>query len=286
MFRQFLENGFLLMLFAAFIYSFADVLMKFLSPSMPVTEISFCRFILGGFILWPIISSRGISLRGNHTWMLIWRGLIGTLSFFCLLKSIAMVPLANATVLFFTFPIFIVLFSFLLLKETVGKGELLLIGVGLVGIYIFINPTPHHFNMGYVFGLLSGCTGALAMVSIRKLRETNGPLIIYFYFCLVGGILSFPFFIKGFKMPNLLQFFSLIILALVSLIAQLLMNQAFKYCKASEGSVILMSEVVFAGIAGVIIFKDPMTPNFWIGALLIVVSGIGLNLVQRRSRSF
>jgi drug/metabolite transporter (DMT)-like permease len=68
------------------------------------------------------------------------------------------------------------------------------------------------------------------------------------------------------------------------LIGQVLMNQGFKFCKASEGSVILMSEVVFTGIAGVVIFKDPVTPNFWVGASLIMGSGVGLNLMHQRLR--
>jgi drug/metabolite transporter (DMT)-like permease len=70
------------------------------------------------------------------------------------------------------------------------------------------------------------------------------------------------------------------------LIGQILMNQAFKFCKASEGSLILMSEIVFAGIAGVLIFYDPITPNFLVGGFLIVGSGVGLNLMRQKSRYF
>ena len=286
MIRLFFKSGFGLMILAAFLYSLTDIIIKSLSSLFPASEIGFIRFIFGGLILLPIISSRGTSLRGNHTWMLLLRGAAGTLSFFCLLKSIAMIPLANAMVLLYTFPLFVVLLSFLLLRETVGKAEFALIVVGLIGIYILINPSSHVFNIGYIFGLLAGCIGALAMVLIRKLRETNGPLIIYFYFCLVGGIFSFPFFVKEFRTPNLQQFLLMVSLALMVLVGQVLMNQGFKFCKASEGSVILMSEVVFTGIAGVIIFKDPVTPNFWVGASLIMGSGIGLNLMHRRSRHF
>jgi drug/metabolite transporter (DMT)-like permease len=71
----------------------------------------------------------------------------------------------------------------------------------------------------------------------------------------------------------------------IFLIAQLFMNQGFKYCKASEGAVILMSEVVFTGVAGVLIFGDSPTAAFWIGAALIMGSGVGLNLVSRTSNS-
>jgi drug/metabolite transporter (DMT)-like permease len=68
------------------------------------------------------------------------------------------------------------------------------------------------------------------------------------------------------------------------LVGQILMNQAFKFCKASEGSLIMMSEIVFAAIAGFLMFKDPLTFHFLIGAFLIIGSGVGLNLMSRKSR--
>jgi drug/metabolite transporter (DMT)-like permease len=282
--RRFLSGGFILILLSAFVFAIGDILIKSISPSFHATEIAFFRFLIGGVILWPIISSTGTSIRGNHTWMLLLRGFLGTSAFLCLLRSIAMIPLTNAMVLFYTFPLFAASFSFLLFGENVGKIEILLIMVGLIGIYILINPSSHIFNIGYIFGLLAGCISGLVIVLIRKLRETNGAFIIYFYFCLVGGILSFPFFVKEFKMPNLQQVIILVSLALILLIGQLLMNQGLKFCKASEGSVIMMSEVVFAGVAGVVMFKDPITHNFLAGASLIVGSGVGLNLMHQRLR--
>jgi len=281
--KRFLINGLWLMLFAAFVYSLADILLKYLSSSFSATEIAFVRFLIGGFILWPILTSRGIPLRGNQTSILVLRGLCGTFSFFCLLKSIAMIPLANAIVLLYTFPLFAALFSVLLFRTVIEKAELILIGVGLVGIYILMNPNFHTFNMGYIFGLLSGCLGGMAMVLIYKARQTNGPLIIYFHFCLIGGLLSFPFILSSFKVPNVQHGFLLVTLALMLLIGQVMMNEGFKFCKASEGSLILMSEAVLIGIAGSLIFKDPVTPNFLVGAFLIVGSGAGLNLMTRRS---
>ena len=74
----------------------------------------------------------------------------------------------------------------------------------------------------------------------------------------------------------------LVFLAVIFLIAQILMNQGFKFLKAPEGGVILMSEVVFTGIAGVIIFNDSLSLNFLAGAFLIIGSGVGLNLISHK----
>jgi len=168
-----------------------------------------------------------------------------------------------AMVLFYTFPIFVAFISSLWFGEKIGKKELALIVIGLIGIYILINPGSHAFNQGYVFGLLASFIGAMAMVMIRKARETNGAMIIYFYFCVVGGAMSFPFFLYHFKRPDLDQGVLLLFLGLSLLIAQVMMNHAFKYCKAAEGSLLLMSEVVFTGIAGILLFKEQVTLHFW-----------------------
>jgi drug/metabolite transporter (DMT)-like permease len=280
--RQFLASGFGLMVFSAFIYSIGDVILKILSRSLPATEIAFIRFLLGGIILWPILASMKISPKGNDIRILVLRGIFGTVSFFCLLKSMAMIPLSLAMVLFYTYPIFAAFFSFLLIGEKIGKKDLVLIGTGLVGIYVLINPTSHSFGMGHLFGLFASGLGALAMVMIRKARETNGALIIYFYFCLVGGSISFPFFVQSFRMPDLQQGALLALLGLALLVAQVMMNQGFKYCRAAEGSLFLMFELVFAGTAGVVIFKDPISLHFGLGALLIVGSGLGLNWMNRK----
>jgi drug/metabolite transporter (DMT)-like permease len=282
--KQLLFTGLGLMLLAALSFSFTDLLIKYLSSSFSPIQIAFVRFFLGGFLLWPILSLQGISLRGTQTRILILRGLFGTFSFFCLLKSIAMIPLSNAIVLHYTFPLFATIFSYLLFKISLERGEMILVLIGLAGIYILTDPDFRSFNQGYLFGLLSGCLGGIAMVLAHKARQMNSPFIIYFYFCLVGGMIAFPFTLQSFKVPTIQHGILLALIALMLLVGQVLMNHGLKFCKASEGSLILMSEVVFTGIAGFLIFKDPMTWNFWVGAFLIIGSAVGLNLLSRASR--
>ena len=282
--KRLLISGLGLMLLSALIFSFTDIFIKYLSSSFSAIQIAFVRFFLGGFILWPLLSSKGMSLRGNQTRILILRGFFGTLSFFFLLKSIAMIPLSNAIVLHYTFPLFAALFSFLFFKIALEKGEIILILIGLIGIYILTNPDFHSFNSGYLFGFLSGCFGGLAMVLAHKARQTNSAFVIYFYFCLIGGMITSPFVLQNLKVPGIQNAILLVLVAVLLLIGQVVMNHGLKFCKASEGSLILMSEVVLTGIAGFMIFKDPVTWNFLVGAILIVGSGVGLNLMSRSSR--
>lgn len=284
MIRALLSNGFALMTVAGLFFAASDVVIKLISPGVAITEIAFFRFSVGVAVLLPIMAPRGISLRGDRTWVLLIRGVSGTLTFLFLLKSIALIPLANAMVLFYTFPVFAALFSFLLFHEPVRMREILLMAAGMTGIYVLIDPGAHSLNRGDVFALLAGCLAGFTIVLIRKLRETNGAMIIYFYYCLVGAILCFPFFLRDFRAPDSGQFLFLITLGLLFLVAQLLMNHGFKYCKPSEGSMILMAELVFVGIAGVVLFRETLSLGFLLGAFLVLGSGVGLNLMHRNVR--
>ena len=284
MIKRLLGSGFGLMVASAFFFTLANVAIKFLSPSTGIMEMAFFRFAVGAVILLALMVPGRIPLRGSQTLVLLVRGATGFLAFLCFLKSVAMIPLANATVLLYTFPVFATFFSVLLLREPVSKWEIVLIGAGLLGIYLLIDPSFQRCNVGELFGVLSACFAGIAVVLVRTLVETHGTLIIYFYFCLVGTVVSLPSFLGGIRMLSFQQLSLLVLLGLTFLIGQLLMNRGFRLCKASEGSVILMSELIFTAIAGVVVFREVLSRGFLVGALLVLGSGVGLNWINRRSR--
>jgi len=281
--HRFSTPGLTLMTLAALAFASTSVAVKLLATLLPATQIIFVHFAMGVVVLGPILYLRGSCLRGNPVWLLILRGICGTLSFFFFLRSLTLIPLSNVIVLFCTYPLFVVLFSSFLLRTQIGKKDLLLILTGVIGAIILINPSFDSFNVGHVYALFSGAVEAMGIVIVTKARQTNNPFIIHFYFCITGGMLCLPF-TQGFKMPDLDGGFLLAFSSLMGLAAQVLMNQGFKFCRATEGSLILMSELAFVAVGGILIFKDPVTSNFLIGAFLIVASGVGLTLANKKPR--
>ena len=268
------------MVLSALVFASSSVAIKPLASMLPAPQIIFVHFLTGILVLGPILFLRGSGLRGNPAWVLVLRGLCGTFSFFFFLRALNLIPLSCTIVLFCAYPVFVVVFSWLLSKTTIEKKDLLLIFAGVTGATILINPNFRSFNMGYIYALLSGAMEAMGIVIVAKARQTNNPFIIHLYFCATGGMLCLPF-AQGFRIPDVDGGFLLAFSALASLVGQVLMNQGLKFCKPTEGSLILMSEVVFVGAGGILIFKDPVTANFLGGALLVVASGVGLNLVHR-----
>ena len=123
---------------------------------------------------------------------------------------------------------------------------------------------------------MAGCpTGSM----IKKLRDTNGPVVIYLYFCLLGAAVTFLPYISNPTIPDTaLDWLMIGGIVATSIVAQITMNQGFKYCKSWEGGLFMTSEVVFAAIFGILFLSEIASWRFWLGGLLIFVSAVAFNL--------
>ena len=120
------------------------------------------------------------------------------------------------------------------------------------------------------------------MVVVRRLRATHDSKMIYFYFCLIGIPLALPGTLRTFITPNIQQALLIGTIAVMALIGQLLMTYAFKYCKAGQGSAIMMTEVLYTSSMGRFFFHNNLTGTFIFGGLLVL--GCGLYLVGWKAR--
>ena len=70
-----------------------------------------------------------------------------------------------------------------------------------------------------------------------------------------------------------------------SILAQLLMNEGFKYCKSWQGGVLMTSEVIFSTLFGVFLLGEAVGWRFGVGAALIVGSAAAMHIPQRGQES-
>ena len=196
-----------------------------------------------------------------------------------------MLPVSTALVIFYSYPAFAAIFSFIIYKERIGVPEIACIAAVLIGVGILFD-----FKLaGGLFGQVSALVGAafagLTVTLIRSLREKNGPVIIYLYFCTMGALFSAPMFARHPVLPSTPVEWAMIVgIIFISVAAQLLMNQGFFYCRAWEGGVFMSSEVIFTAAAGILLLGDPAPWRFWLGGLIILISVIALNRLKSIGR--
>lgn len=281
--KGFTSVGAILMLASAFLFAVLDSLIKLLGPPFRVWDIAFYRFAFGLTVL-TLISGLGRNpFIGNQPKLLVLRGITGSFAFLALVVAIRLIPISTAMVLFFAFPAFAAFFGPLLFKEPITSGELFCILAALLGVAIVFDFRLQGALFGQSMALLGGVFAGLTVAIIKKLRDNNGPVVIYLYFCLLGTLITFPSFAAEPQIPKLaVEWFMLGGIVCSALGAQLLMNQGFRYCKSWEGGLFLMTEVIFTSLLGILFLGEPLTWRFILGGFFILASAVVLNRGNKR----
>lgn len=280
-------RGPLLMLLSAFLFAVLNGLIKVLGPPFRVWDIAVYRFGFGMTILLCLFGWRGNPFRGSNPRLPAIRGIIGCLSFLALVKAIQLIPISAALVLFYSFPAFAALFAVLLYKENISKTEAVCIAGTLTGVAALLDFSMNTHFVGQLMALLSAAFAGLAVCVIKKLRESNGPIVIYLYFCLLGTIISLPPFLMDPHIPiTHYQWGIMLGIIVSSLVAQLIMNQGFQYCRSWEGGLFLSGEVIFTSFFGFVFLDEIASGRFRLGGSLILLSIAALIWSNVRKTSF
>lgn len=282
--------GPLLMVTAALLFTILNVLVKTLRPEYTVWHIGFFRFFGGMLILVSIFGFKGNPYKGNNIRLLIIRGCVGSIAFTSLITAIRLLPVSTALVIFYSYPAFSAMAAFLIYKERISLAGMLSIAVMVTGVAVLFDVHPGGGALGQTLAIVGSIFAGLTVTLIRSLRQVNGPVIIYLYFCTMGSLVTFPGFITNPIFPvSIVEGLMVMGIILTSVVAQLLMNQGFLYCKGWEGGVLMSTEVIFTALVGIIFLDDPTTLKFWVGGLMVLGSGLMLNkrkAAEKLTRSF
>lgn len=275
----------MLILISAVLFAVLGLLIKILGPEYRVWDIAFYRFAGGAFILLALFSRRTDLFRPNNAKLLLIRGVAGALAFLSIVFAIRLVPLSTAMVLFYSFPAFTTLFSPLLFGERITTADILCTLLAFSGVAIILDYQFAGTLPGQMMAVLAALLAGLTISIIAKLRETHGSVIIYFYFCLIGAVITLgPFFLAPRWPQGKMEWLVIGGILFTSTAGQLLMTQGFRYCKSWEGGLLMTSEVIFITILGVLILNESVGDRFFIGSLLIVSGAVALNLINHRNR--
>jgi drug/metabolite transporter (DMT)-like permease len=277
--------GPLFMLSAALLFTLLNLLIKLLGPQFTVWHIGFYRFFGGLVVLLAIFGRHSNPYKGYNIRLLIIRGCTGSVAFISIITAIRLLPVSTALVIFYSFPAFAAIFSFLIYGERIGKLEISCITVVVIGIGVLFDFQLTGGFFGQTTALVGGVFAGLTVTLIKTLREKNGPVIIYLYFCTMGAVVTFPKFVMHPILPSTpIEWVMILGIILASVTAQLLMNQGFFYCSGWEGGVFMSSEVIFTAIVGIAFLGDPATWRFWAGGLMIFGSVVALNRLKANGK--
>jgi drug/metabolite transporter (DMT)-like permease len=214
---------------------------------------------------------------------LFFRVLVGVIGLFLTFGTAQILPLANATVLFFLSTLLIPVFAHVFLKETIGIHRIMAVIFGMTGVVLVARPTLEMSVIGVVCALSAACCHATIQTLMRHLR-TESPVTTTFYFLLGGTLipaLGIPWL---FTMPTGYNVWGLLItIGISGGLGQYFLASGFKNAQAS-----LLSPFNYTGLlwaTGFDILIWGAIPSFmvYVGGTIIVASK--LYIVHREHKN-
>jgi drug/metabolite transporter (DMT)-like permease len=232
------------------------------------------RFVVGIVMILAISIWMRDPLRFvNRPWLLS-RGLFGGAAVCIYFYAITQIGIAKATIYTYTYPIWAGLLAPILLKDQMRLGVWMAILAAFGGLYLIIVPSQGLGATSWMdlFALSGGVLSGWAILSVKKLHETDTSRAILFSQCFFGlMIVAAPAQTEGYSFP-LISWLTLLAIGIIATIAQLQMTYAYKFINATEGSLLCMLNPVINVLLGMIFFHEPLTLRSILGCMIILIS--------------
>jgi drug/metabolite transporter (DMT)-like permease len=256
-----------------------DTLLKLVSSEMPLGEIFFSRSIVASLVVLPLIwlggSFRHIGLLRHRA--VGWRMIAEITSAYLFLAALFRIPIANANAILQVVPLMVTAAAAIFLGEKVGWRRCTAIGAGFFGVLVVVRPGLAGFDAYSLIAL-----AAMFFVTLRDMttrfmpRHLPAPLVALATAITVG--LSGPVFgvaageswvVPGGRSSGL------IVASVFFLVGGYL--TAVEFMRHGDVSVVApfrYTQVIWAIIAGYVVWRDVPDAPMLVGTAIIIGSGV------------
>ncbi len=200
------------------------------------------------------------------------------------LYALASITLAEVTSLEFTMPIWIVLFSYLMLDEKLDRYKIISVFIGFVGVLITVRPDIESLNLGLVAAAISAIMFALTNIYTRRLTKTESTLTILFFltsmqllFGLITSLLD-----GKLDMPTNENIVWIVIIGFAGLGAHYCITTALSLAPPTVVAPIDLLRLPIVVLIGVFFYSEQGDIFIYLGAMLIIFAN-WLNLKKANS---
>lgn len=272
----------LIMLTGMLLFTVNDAVGKWLTASYSVVELVFMRSIAGLILLSPFLWQAGAKklFVVDRPWLLALRVALTVIDSLTFYFAVSQLPLADVMTYWLAAPIYVAAFSPLLLGEHVGWRRWTAIGCGFAGVLVALEPSRAMFTLPALISIVGSMAFGFVLLSARSLRETPGITMIFWQTAAAAfvGLCLVPF---SWKTPDAGDLLPLALLGLLAMLAHVMVNWAFKLADAAAVAPLQYTQLFWAIVFGWFVFGDFPSMAKFIGAGLIVASGLYIFFRER-----
>ena len=261
------------MLGAMILFSTMGVFIKLSSSQLHPLEVVFFRNFLALFFLTPwIFHQRANVFKSNRKKLYTLRAIFNVVGMAAGFTALTLIPLAEATALSFTAPLFATLGAVLILGEIVRQRRIIAIFFGFVGMLIILRPGIEAVSPGALLAIANAITIAITVLIVKKLTTTEKPITIVAYMALLQTPMALIPALFYWEWPSLITWTWLFCLAGAGTIGHLMYTKAIQLAEVSQLQPIDFVRLPIIALFGYIVFAEQPSIWVWIGGAVIFLS--------------
>lgn len=276
-------RGMIWMLGATLLFAAMHGAIRHIAQDVHPTEIAFFRNFLGLVFLSPLFLRYGVApLRTPRFAMHFIRAILNVANMIAYYTGLSLTPLAEATALNFTAPLFTTLLATVFLGETLRLRRTTALLFGFLGALVILRPGIAEMNIGAVLVVVSALIWGGIMVMIKVMSRTDSALTITLWMVLLMSVMSLPPALPFWTWPTWIEWGWLTFIGVTGTIAQLLITQAIKEAEATSIMPIDFFRLIWATLIGYLAFTEVPDLFTWVGGTMIFGSAIYIAFREKK----
>lgn len=259
-----------------FLFSAVDTHAKFLTDSFHPVQIAWSRQLglLIGVVFLLLFRGRDI-LRTDHPVLQISRGALAAGSATIFIFAVSYVPLADAVAISFVAPFMVTILGALVLGETVGIRRWVAVTIGFVGTLIVIRPGMGVIHPAAALVLIAALLFALRQILSRKLSGSDKTVTTVAYTAITASaLLTLPLPLVWRTPVFGTELLLLASMAVIAAVAEVMVIRSLEIAQAVVLAPVHYSLLIWGTFYGYVVFNQLPDLWTWVGALIIVATGI------------
>ena len=268
-------QGALWLVSGGFIFTSTSVMIRLLSAQIESVQTAFFRAVISVILLLPMIAAGRVKpWQSKRIAGHFWRTFMGTTSMVLGFYAVTMLPLADATAIAFSQPLFSVVVAALIAGEKVRWRRWSATIIGFAGVLVMVRPGQGSLQLGALVALANAAAVALSIYLVKRLSDSETPLMILTQFALFSTVLLAVPAILVWRWPDVWGWLLAIGVALTATIGQYFWVQAFKAGEMSAVAPFEHLRLPFAVFVGWLIWGE--MPEIWtyVGAAIVIASAL------------
>ncbi|MET0682524.1 MAG: DMT family transporter, partial [Casimicrobiaceae bacterium] len=280
--------GILAMIGAMGCFVVNDALVKYASQTMPAAQLIFVRGVMASVLVLAVAQAMGATRRIREIargWVAV-RAVVDAIATMLFLVSLFHLPLANATAINMASPLIITVLAAVFLGERLGLSRWVAVGIGFLGVVLIIQPQAEGFNDYALVCLLSTVLLSVRDIVTRRVHAGIPSILVTLSntvaVTLLAGGLSL---VEGWRAFTAFEIGLLAVVAVFLSTAYYLIVISTRRGDLSLVAPFRYTAILFATVAGFVIWGDTPNALAWCGIALVIASGIYVLRVSRRARA-